>query len=49
MILLQVSFSDIYSLMKATTFEVLSLSSYALSPAMLPATVGNIFGTPVVD
>jgi len=33
-----------YSLLREVTFEVLPLSSYALSP-----TVGNIFGAAVVE
>jgi len=48
MILLQ-AFLYTYSLLRGFTFEELPLSSYALSPLMLPATVGNIFGTPVVE
>jgi hypothetical protein len=31
------------------TFQVLPFISYAFSPTMLPVTVGNIFGTPVVE
>jgi len=34
-------------LLRAVTFEVLHFSSYALSPTLLPATVWNIFGSPV--
>jgi hypothetical protein len=47
MILLQV-YLYTHSLLKAVTFKVLPLSSCALSPMMLPATVGNVFGTPAV-
>jgi hypothetical protein len=36
------------NLLRGTTFQVLSSSSYALSPMMLP-TVGNISGTPGVS
>jgi hypothetical protein len=39
----------IFILLRGVTFKVLPLSSYALSPMMLPATVGNIFGTPVLE
>jgi len=38
-----------YSLLRGVIFEVLPLSSCALSSMMLPATVGNIHGTPVVE
>jgi len=38
-----------YNLQRAVNFEVLPLSSYALSPKMLPATAGNIFGAPLME
>jgi hypothetical protein len=36
MILLQASYLYFYSLLRGVTFEVLPLSRYVLSPAMLP-------------
>jgi hypothetical protein len=48
MILLQ-TYPYTYSLLRAVTFEVLLLSSCALSRMMMPATVGNIFVTPVLE
>jgi hypothetical protein len=38
-----------YILLRGVTFEVLLMSSYALSSKMLSAIVGNIFGTPVME
>jgi len=37
-----------YSLLRRFTFEVLILSSYALSPMVLPL-LETFFGTPVVE
>jgi hypothetical protein len=47
-ILLQASYLYTYSLLRWVTLEVLSLSSYALTPTMLPL-LENIFQTPVVE
>jgi hypothetical protein len=49
MILLQVSYLYTYSLLGGVTFKVPPLNSYARSPTMLSAAVGNIFGTPVSE
>jgi hypothetical protein len=48
MILFQAD-AHIYRLLRRVTFEVLPLSTYAYSPTMLPATVRNIFGIPVLE
>jgi hypothetical protein len=37
------------SLLRGVTFEVLPLSSYALNPTTLSASVGSIFVTPAVE
>jgi hypothetical protein len=47
--LLQASHVYIYRLLRGITFEIFLLSSYAFRPTMIRATVGNIFGTPVVE
>jgi hypothetical protein len=47
--LLQASHLYTHSLLTGVTFELLTLTSYALSPTILPATVGNIFGTSVAE
>jgi hypothetical protein len=37
-----------YSLLRGIVFNILTMRSYALSPVMA-ASVGNFFGTPVVE
>jgi hypothetical protein len=49
MISLQASYLYNYNILKGITFEVLPFSIYEFRPMMLPATGGNIFGTPVVE